>query len=496
MAEFARPPAGPDLSQGVPVTTVHASGVVPGHVGGDPVRLSLIGGGMFAVSATCTHCGAPLGAGLIVDDEVRCPWHRACFSLRSGHALKAPAFAALATWRVERVGDDVFVRNDNEPGASAPALRPNGAGPQRIVSIGGGAAAFAAADRLRALGYQGSLSMLSADASAPYDRPNLSKNFLAGTVPEDCLALRPRGCYVEPGIEPHLWCGVTAIDVTAREVTPRAGARFASDVLLVATGAEPVRLPTPGFDRRNVFLLPTLEDARAVIAAASGAASAVLIVGGLIGLEAAGALRTRGLAVHVVMRDAVPMVRPGRGIRPVPAGRAPAARRGVPCAGRYHRARWRVRAPGRRNAHPRGPRHRLYRRQATRHAPRSPRPPVWRCTTAASWMGAPRLPSRGLSRPAMSRASHCEKSLHASNIRCMRSAKDRSRPPTCSETAVGSGHQLIDSGSLVNRTGVSTQLDHRTREAALLLRADSGPVRDSSRFAPAMSTRRHSFRRS
>ena len=193
MAELTTPPPGPDLTQGVPLATLHASGVLLGHVGEDAVLLSLVDGEVFAVSATCTHYGAPLADGLVIDGEVRCPWHHACFSLRTGRALKAPAFAPLATWRVERAGNEVFVRDRIGPDAPPPVPKARGAAAERIVIVGAGAAGFAAADRLRALGYQGSLTMLSADGSAPYDRPNLSKDFLAGTAPEDWLPMRSPG---------------------------------------------------------------------------------------------------------------------------------------------------------------------------------------------------------------------------------------------------------------------------------------------------------------
>ena len=309
MAQTDTTAPGPDLAKGVPLSSLPATGVLAGHVGGAPVLVSRHDDGIFAVSGACTHYGGPLAEGLVVDGEIRCPWHHACFSLKTGLALKAPAFAALATWRVEIVGDNVFVRAQVDAIDTPSIVEDARTDPERIVIIGGGAAAFAAAERLRGLGFDGPLTMLSADDAAPCDRPNLSKDYLAGTAPEDWIPLQPDGFYTDRRIELRLGCDVVAIETDARDVLTRSGERFGFDRLLIATGAEPVRLATPGFERPNVFALRSLSDARAIIAAAANARSVALIGAGFISLEAAGALRTRGLDVHVVAREEVPMAR-------------------------------------------------------------------------------------------------------------------------------------------------------------------------------------------
>jgi len=307
MGHSDTPPPGPDFAQGIALSNVPASGVLAGHVDGEAVLLARLDDGLHAVSGTCTHWGGVLGEGLVEGDVVHCPLHHACFSLRTGRALKAPAFAPLDAWRVEIEGDKVFVRAKQEA-VEAPKANTQ-AHPQRIVIVGGGAAGFAAATRLRELGFEGALTMLSADQDPPCDRPNLSKDFLAGSAPPEWIPLQPPSYYTERRIDLRLRCDITEIDTAAREVVTQSGERFGYDALLLATGAEPVRLPTPGFDRANVFMLRTLEDARAILAAAEKARSVALVGAGFIGMEAAGALRTRGLEVHVIAREDVPLER-------------------------------------------------------------------------------------------------------------------------------------------------------------------------------------------
>jgi NADPH-dependent 2,4-dienoyl-CoA reductase/sulfur reductase-like enzyme/nitrite reductase/ring-hydroxylating ferredoxin subunit len=319
MAHSDAMPPGPDLGKGVALASVPASGVLAGHVDGEPVLLARLDDGLFAVAGACTHYGGPLAQGRVVDGEVHCPWHHACFSLRTGAALKAPAFAALATYDVNIVGETVFVRakpESTQPTAPSPVASISPAWSpsaderrKRIVIVGGGAAGFAAAVRLRELGHAGALTMLSDDAAGPYDRPNLSKDYLAGTAPEDWIPLQGAAFYSDRGIDLRLECEVAAIDTASRAVRTRAGESFAYDALLIATGAEPRRLQRPGFDLPNVFTLRSLADARAIIAACGNATSVVVVGAGFIGMEVAGALRARGLDVHVVAPEDVPMAR-------------------------------------------------------------------------------------------------------------------------------------------------------------------------------------------
>lgn len=299
---------GPDLALGLATDTLADGKMLAGHVGEDAVLLARRGNEFFAIGATCTHYNGPLAEGLIVDDTVRCPWHHACFSLRTGEAVRAPALSPVACWLTEVRGDKVFVR---EKAALTPSSRvaPAPGRPQKIVIVGGGAAGFAAAEMLRRQSFEGGIVMLSDDDAPPVDRPNLSKDYLAGSAPEEWVPLRGDDFYTEQGIDLRLKTTVTGIEVRVHEVVLDDGSKVAYDRLLLATGAEPVRLPLPGMDLPHVHALRTLGDCRAIIARAATARHAVVMGASFIGLEVAASLRARGIEVHVVAPEKRPMER-------------------------------------------------------------------------------------------------------------------------------------------------------------------------------------------
>jgi apoptosis-inducing factor 3 len=301
-------PTGPDLVQGISLDALADGQVLLGHVGQDAVLLARRGNEIFAIGATCTHYGGPLAEGLLVDDTVRCPWHHACFSLRTGEALHAPALSPVGCWRVEQRDGKIFVHDKQEVRESRGRSRA-GASPDKIVIVGGGAAGFAAAERLRREEYQGRITMLSNDDAPPVDRPNLSKDYLAGNAPEDWVPLRPDSFYRDSGIELELRANVSGVDVRSREVVLADGRRFPYDRLLLATGAEPVRLSLPGADLPHVRTLRSLADCRAIIERAKTSRRAVVLGASFIGLEVAASLRTRQIEVHVVAPEKRPMER-------------------------------------------------------------------------------------------------------------------------------------------------------------------------------------------
>jgi NADPH-dependent 2,4-dienoyl-CoA reductase/sulfur reductase-like enzyme len=247
----------------------------------------------------------------MVEEEVRCPWHHACFSLRTGQALRAPALAPVACWSVEWRNGKIFVEGKKRapaPKATQGKL-PGAASPERIVIVGGGAAGFAAAEKLRGEEFQGSIVMLSNDDAPPVDRPNLSKDYLAGTAPQEWVPLRSDSFYSENGIDLRLKATVSSIDVRSREVVLATGSKVPYDALLLATGAEPIPLSIPGADQPRVHTLRSLADCKAIIECAKGARRAVVLGAGFIGLEVAASLRARKLEVHLVAPERRPMER-------------------------------------------------------------------------------------------------------------------------------------------------------------------------------------------
>ncbi len=309
MAEDETKPTGPDLGHGIPLGHLPDGGMLVGHVDGKEVLLVRSGPEVFAVSPHCTHYQGPLAEGLVVGDTVRCPWHHACFDLRTGEALRVPALSPITCWEVEQRDGMIFVRGKRERPSPTPRGRGAGGAPARIVIIGGGAAGFAAAEMLRRRDYQGSIVMLSSDDALPYDRPNLSKDYLAGSIPFDYVPLRNEAFYADNGIETRLGQAAAEIDIGAREVVLAIGGRVPYDRLLLATGAEPVHLAIPGADQPHVHVLRSLADCQAIIEAAKMARRVVVVGASFIGLEVAAALRMRKLEVHVVAPDKLPMER-------------------------------------------------------------------------------------------------------------------------------------------------------------------------------------------
>ena len=319
MSEAKTELSGPDLTQGVELSTVTDGTMLLGHAHGEPVLLARRGDQMFAIGATCTHYGGPLGGGLLVDDTVRCPWHHACFSLDTGEALRAPALHPISRWHVDVVRDPADQYTPGEPRIGtvyvreklkrvAPQSPPLAANiPRSVVIVGGGAAGNAAAETLREEGYAGRITMLSADQSMPCDRPNLSKGYLAGTALEESNSLRSSKFYEEHEIELKLGVTVVRIDAESRQVTLADATHHPYGALLLATGAEPVRLDVPGADLPHVHYLRTLADSRAVVAKALVSHHAVVLGTSFIGLEVAASLRARNIDVQVVAPEKIPM---------------------------------------------------------------------------------------------------------------------------------------------------------------------------------------------
>ena len=306
MTADSETPVGPDLTQGVDIAELERDGKLVGRVGEEEVLLVLREDEVFAIGAHCSHYHAPLVDGLVLGGEIHCPWHHASFDLATGEVLRAPALDSLPCWTVERRDGKVFVRGPRPAKTRAPV--PVEAS-KAVVIVGGGAAGLAAAAELRRLGFAGKLVMLSAEDAAPLDRPNLSKDYLAGGAPEEWLPLRPENFYSENAIDLRLGAVAKGLDAKARRLTLADGSALEFDRLLLATGAEPVRLQIPGAELPHVRTLRSLADCREIIARATKARRVVVLGASFIGLEVAASLRSRGLEVHVAAPEKIPIER-------------------------------------------------------------------------------------------------------------------------------------------------------------------------------------------
>ncbi|MEO8908724.1 MAG: FAD-dependent oxidoreductase [Gemmatimonadaceae bacterium] len=322
MSDSSEALTGPDLSQGVEISSVRAGEMIAGHAFGEPVLLAHVEPNWFAIGAKCTHYGAPLAEGVLVGETIRCAWHHACFELRNGAATHAPALIDLPCYDValennivrvtgKRTGGQLRGKGHRARESRAPEKvtleTASTSGPSSMLIIGAGAAGNACAEMLRREGFHGAVTIVDGDQDAPYDRPNLSKDFLAGSAPEEWLPLHPEEFYATQGIEIVRGVRAAAIDTGRKAVVMSDGTSRHYDALLIATGASPIRLEIPGGDR--ILYLRTLADCRAIIAKARDAKTAVVIGASFIGLEATASLVARGLKVRVVAPENLPLER-------------------------------------------------------------------------------------------------------------------------------------------------------------------------------------------
>lgn len=301
---------GPDLTAGIPANSLGEGVPVLGHVQSEPVILVRRGAEIFAIGATCSHYGGPLAEGLVVDDTVRCPWHHACFSVRTGEALAAPALSPVPAYEVVQRAGQVFVTGRRtKPGTVRRLARRGTAAPHSVAIVGAGAAGNSAADELRHLGFEGGVTLIDRDEEAPYDRPSLSKDYLAGRIQEGQLPLHPSAYYEERQVELVRGRQVTALDLDRRRLTFDDGTAREFGAIVLATGADPLRLAMPGEGGPPVHYLRTLADSRAIIKSADGTRRAVVLGASFIGLEVAASLRARNIEVHVVAPERRPLER-------------------------------------------------------------------------------------------------------------------------------------------------------------------------------------------
>lgn len=279
------------------------------QVGETPVLLARVSGKCYALAAKCTHYGGPLAKGALVGDRIICPWHHACFNATNGDLKEPPALDSLPSFTLRIDGDDIFVELPEEPAdRRTPAMaRLDAKTDGRVfVILGGGASGYMAAQTLRADGFKGRIVMVTREDRYPYDRPNLSKDYLQGSAEPEWIPLRADEFFADHDIEIMRESEAKKIDTAAKEITFADGKTLAYDSLLVATGGIPRKLELPNAGLKNIFVLRSFDTAEAIIAAAEKATKAVIIGASFIGMETAASLAQRGVSVTVIAPDKVP----------------------------------------------------------------------------------------------------------------------------------------------------------------------------------------------
>ncbi len=256
----------------------------------------------------CPHYDGPLPKGLLHDGRLICPWHQGTFDALTGDLLEPPPLAGLTTFAVRVDDGDVYVdRPDDAPRQRTMPMAGRDPSDERTFAVvGGGAAGAAAVEALRQHGFSGRIVLVSGEDHRPYDRPNLSKDYLAGTAGADWLPLRPQSFYDKHDVELR-HAGVTRCDAATRRLELDDGTSMTPDAVLLATGGLPRRLAAPGADLPGVFTLRSWSDCDAIIAATEGATRALVVGASFIGMETAASLRERGLEVTVVAPEQVPL---------------------------------------------------------------------------------------------------------------------------------------------------------------------------------------------
>lgn len=276
---------------------------------GTDILLARVNGKHHAVGAHCPHYGAPLAEGALCGERIVCPWHHACFNVTTGDLEEPPALDSLPCYGVRVDGESVIVTLPDEVADRRTPLmtrRDASADDRLFVILGGGAAGYTAAQTLREDGFQGRILMITREDRLPYDRPNLSKDYLRGHAEPQWMPLRAGEFYAEHDIEVLRDKEVVRVDAAEKTITFKDGDTLACDSLLVATGGTPRLLNLAGSDLKNIFALRSFHDADVIIKAAQKDSRVVVIGASFIGMEAASSLRERNLTVTVVAPDKIP----------------------------------------------------------------------------------------------------------------------------------------------------------------------------------------------
>jgi apoptosis-inducing factor 3 len=263
---------------------------------------------LYAVGAHCTHYGAPLAKGILNGNTIICPWHHACFNAKNGDLKEPPALDSLPGFEVIIENDRVIVKVPEElPSNKTPKMeKKNDDAEENYVIIGGGAAGYAAAQAMREANYQGKITIITQENRTPYDRPNLSKDYLQGAAQDEWMPLRSDDFYKDYGIEFMFDMKVEEVKIKEKKISFEKGEDLSYNKLLIASGGTPKQLDIPGSNLKNIFYLRSFSSSDNIIEAAKNSKQTVVIGSSFIAMESAFSLRERDIAVTVVSPDSVP----------------------------------------------------------------------------------------------------------------------------------------------------------------------------------------------
>ncbi|MFZ0452784.1 MAG: FAD-dependent oxidoreductase [Ignavibacteriaceae bacterium] len=263
---------------------------------------------IYALGAHCTHYGAPLADGVLNDDTIICPWHHACFNVKTGALEEPPASDDLPKFEVLIENDNVLVEIPEEfPSSKTPEMSERDEeNNENYLIIGGGAAGYAAAQAMREAEFNGKITIVTRENRTPYDRPNLSKDYLQGSAQEEWMPLRPDDFYSKYNIEFMFDMKVDKIKIKEKKISFEKGEDLSYSKLLIATGGVPRELNLPGSDLKNIFYLRSFSDSDSIIEAAKNSKEAVIVGSSFIGMESAFSLTERGIKVTVISPEEVP----------------------------------------------------------------------------------------------------------------------------------------------------------------------------------------------
>ena len=254
-----------------------------------------------AFDGKCPHAGADLGTGLRCGNRVICPWHHATFDSSDGALLEPIATTGLTQYQIIDNGDSLTVDTSAKIDKQ---VENDKLTDTHTIIVGGGGAGFMTAHQLRNTGYGGKITLVSAEDKAPYNRPLLSKAFLAGNMPEEKLLLGGTDWASKHDIELRLNQTVSEVLLNERSIviTDEKGDnnKLTAEFLVVATGAEPKIPPIKGATLDGVYTLRSMDDAK-LIKAASHDQRVVIVGTGFIGMEVASALAQSGTTASIIV---------------------------------------------------------------------------------------------------------------------------------------------------------------------------------------------------